>query len=68
MCLDEPPQDEPLCVKWCLSDALTYVDGDEEEVKEDTADEMDMGLDSLVKKHGLRTVMESLAKMKEKES
>lgn len=27
----EPPPPEPLCVKWCLSDALTYVERVEEE-------------------------------------
>ena len=30
MCLDDPPQDEPLCVKWCLADALTYEEVDED--------------------------------------
>lgn len=25
----EPPQPEPLCVKWCLSDALTYLEREE---------------------------------------
>lgn len=27
----EPPPPEPLCVKWCLSDALTYVEREEED-------------------------------------
>ena len=70
MCLDDPPQDEPLCVKWCLADALTYeeVDDYDEEVKEETKDEMETGLDSLIKKHGIAKVMESLDKMKEEKS
>jgi len=65
MCLDEPPLDEPLCVKWCLADTLTYEERDEEEVKEATKDEMETGLKALVKEHGLNTVMESLARMEE---
>ncbi|MDD1778228.1 MAG: (4Fe-4S)-binding protein [Candidatus Helarchaeota archaeon] len=28
---DEPPQPKPLCVKWCLNEALTYVEKKEEE-------------------------------------
>ena len=31
MCEEEPPLPEPMCVKWCLSDALTYVEREEEE-------------------------------------
>ncbi len=27
----EPPPREPLCVKWCLSDALTYFEREEED-------------------------------------
>lgn len=27
----EPPPPEPLCVKWCLPDALTYVEREEED-------------------------------------
>ena len=67
MCLNDPPLNEPLCVKWCLSDALTYEERDEDEgeEKEETRDEMETGLESLIKKHGLVKVMESLAKMKE---
>lgn len=70
MCLDDPPQDEPLCVKWCLADALTYeeVDDNDEDVKEETADEMETGLDSLIKKHGFKKVMEILARMKKEKS
>jgi len=24
MCEDDPPQEKPLCVQWCLNDALIY--------------------------------------------
>lgn len=27
----EPPPPEPLCVKWCLTDALTYIEREEED-------------------------------------
>ena len=30
MCEDDPPQEKPLCVQWCLNDALTYEEREEE--------------------------------------
>ncbi|MBT3363744.1 MAG: (4Fe-4S)-binding protein [Chloroflexi bacterium] len=66
MCLDDPPQDEPLCVKWCHADALTYEEREEEgEEAKKKPDEMEVGLQSLVKNHGAKKVMESLAKLKQ---
>jgi benzoyl-CoA reductase subunit BamC len=64
MCQDEPPLEEPLCVQWCLSDALTYEEREEEEEEEkDERKEMEIGLDALVKKHGLKTVKDTLARI-----
>ena len=31
MCGEEPPLTEPMCVKWCMSDALTYEEREEED-------------------------------------
>jgi benzoyl-CoA reductase subunit BamC len=62
MCLDEPPQDEPLCVQVCRCDALTYEES-EEEAEEEKPEELLLGLESLVKKHGSKKIMESLARM-----
>ena len=48
----EPPQPEPLCVKVCLSDALTYVEREEEgESEEDTGDK-ERAIDYLIEKYG----------------
>ena len=59
-------EDEPMCVKWCTADAL-ILEEREEEVEEDeeveAAEELEIGLESLARKHGLTKVMESLAKM-----
>ncbi|MFC1950820.1 (4Fe-4S)-binding protein [Chloroflexota bacterium] len=65
MCLNDPPLDEPLCVKWCLADALTYEEKEEEGEEEPVRDEMETGLEALVRKHGIKTVVNSLARMKE---
>jgi len=65
MCEEEPPLPEPLCVQWCLSDALTYEEREEEEEgeEEEKREEMEIGLESLVKKHGLKTVKDTLARI-----
>ena len=68
MCEDE---EEPLCVKWCLADALTYeemeeeVEEEEEEVK---LGDMETGLESLANKYGLQKIMDTVARMSKKGS
>ena len=57
-------EDEPLCVKWCMVDALTYEER-EEEIEEEAAlpDEIEIGLESLVNKHGLDKVADMVAQI-----
>ena len=57
-------EDEPLCVKWCMVDALTYEER-EEEIEEEAAlpDEIEIGLESLVNKHGLYKVADMVAQI-----
>lgn len=62
-------EDEPLCVKWCLNDALIYEER-EEEVEEDgieTQEEMEIGLEVLVDKFGLEKITDAVTRMREKE-
>ena len=63
MCEDDPPLPEPLCVQWCLSDALTYEEREEEGEEEEKPGEMEIGLESLVNSYGLQQVMDTLARM-----
>jgi benzoyl-CoA reductase subunit BamC len=55
-------EEEPLCVKWCLVDALTVsvreVEVKTEEVKRE---EMEIGLEALVKRHGIDKVLDTVA-------
>jgi len=67
MCEDDPEQEEPLCVKWCLSDALTYEEREEEVEEEVLLDEMETGLKSLVDKYGLNNLIDSIARMSQKD-
>jgi len=67
MCEDDPPQEEPLCVKWCLADALTYEEREEEVEEEVKLDEMEIGLKSLIDKNGMQKVMDAVARMSQKD-
>lgn len=66
MCEEE---DEPLCVKWCLVDALIYEEREVEiEVEEeDGPKELEVGLDALADKFGMQTIMDAVARMSNKE-
>jgi benzoyl-CoA reductase subunit BamC len=66
MCESDPPLPEPMCVQWCLNDALTYEER-EEEVEEDVKlDEMEIGLETLASKYGLQKVLDTVARMTKK--
>lgn len=57
-------EEEPLCVKWCLVDALTYTERQEEAAAvEVNLEEIEIGLKSLVGKHGLDKVIDTVAQM-----
>jgi benzoyl-CoA reductase subunit BamC len=62
-------EDEPLCVKWCINDALVYEER-EEETEEDeleALEEMELGLEVLADKFGLEKIKRAVTRMREKE-
>jgi benzoyl-CoA reductase subunit BamC len=63
MCEEKSPQEEPLCVQWCINDALTYEEREEEGEEEEKPREMEVGLESLVKKYGVKTIRDTLARI-----
>ena len=63
MCSSDPTLEKPLCVQWCLADALIYEEREEEVSEETTVDELEVGLDALANKYGLNKLNELLAKM-----
>lgn len=67
MCESDPPLEEPSCVQWCLSDALTYEEREEEVDEETELEEMEIGLESLVDKFGLEKVADAVVRMSRKE-
>lgn len=63
MCESDPPLEEPMCVKWCLADALTYEEREEEAEEEEKREEMEIGLESLANKYGLKKIMDAVVRM-----
>jgi len=63
MCESDPPLTEPMCVQWCLADALTYEEREEEVDEEEKLEEMEIGLESLAKKYGLQKIMDTVVRM-----
>ncbi len=66
MCEDDPPLEKPLCVQWCINDALTYEEREEEVEEEVKLDEMEIGLESLIDKYGMQKVKDAVARMSQK--
>lgn len=63
MCEDDPPQEKPLCVQWCITDALTYEEREEEADEEEKPDDMETGLEALADKYGMEKLVDTVARM-----
>ena len=63
MCEDEPPLEEPLCVKWCIYDALTYEVREEEVDEAEELDDVEVGISALVDKYGMMKLIETITRM-----
>ena len=66
MCEDNPPQEKPLCVQWCINDALIYEEREEEVEEEEKLGDMEIGLESLVNQYGLQKIIDTAARMSKK--
>ena len=60
----EPSIEEPLCVQWCLADALVYEEREEEVAEEVGVEDVDAGLEALANKHGWDKVADALGRAK----
>jgi benzoyl-CoA reductase subunit BamC len=64
MCESDPPLEEPMCVKWCLADALTYEEREVEvDEEEETREDMEIGLESLANKYGLQKIIDAVTRL-----
>lgn len=60
-------EEEPLCVKWCLVDALICEEREEEREEKPQLGEMEIGLQALADQHGMQKLMDSIARMSKKD-
>jgi len=67
MCESDPSIEVPMCVQWCLADALIY-DEREEEVEEEAEEiyEVDAGLEALANIHGWSKVLDAVTRLAKK--
>jgi benzoyl-CoA reductase subunit BamC len=65
MCESDPDLEEPLCVQWCLNDALIYEEREEEVEEEEKPEDLEIGLETLANKFGLDKMLDTIARMSE---
>jgi benzoyl-CoA reductase subunit BamC len=63
MCESDPPLEKPMCVQWCLNDALVYEEREEETDEEVKLEDLEIGLESLANKYGLHKIMDIVTRM-----
>ena len=66
MCETDPTLEEPMCVQWCLADALIYEEREEEVVEEVSVDDVDVGVEALANKHGWDKLLDAVSRMSKK--
>jgi benzoyl-CoA reductase subunit BamC len=66
MCESDPTLSEPMCVKWCLADALIFEEREEAGEEEAPLEELEIGLESLANKHGMQKIMDAVVRMSKK--
>jgi len=56
-------EDEPMCVKWCITDALVLEEREEELEVVEEPEALESGLTALAEKHGFQKIMDAVARM-----
>jgi benzoyl-CoA reductase subunit BamC len=67
MCEDDPPQEKPLCVQWCLNDVLKYEEREEEVEEGEEVKDLEAGLNSMIDKYGMDKIADTLTRISKKE-
>ncbi len=64
MCESDPPLEKPLCVQWCLNDALVYEEREEEvDEEEEKPEDAELAVEALIDKYGFDKVSDVLARI-----
>jgi len=67
MCESDPSLTEPMCVQWCLADALVYEEREEEVEVVEEPEEIEIGLEAMANKFGWRKILDTAARMAEED-
>ena len=67
LCESDPPLEKPMCVQVCLNHVLTYEEREEEVEEGVELKAVESGLTSMIDKYGLQTVMDTVARMAQKD-
>jgi benzoyl-CoA reductase subunit BamC len=63
MCESDPTLEKPLCVQWCITDALTYEEREEESEEVAKPEDVEIGLEALIEKYGMEKVAETVSRL-----
>jgi benzoyl-CoA reductase subunit BamC len=66
MCESDPTLKEPMCVQWCLAEALVYEEREEEVEDIEEPAEIEVGLEAMANKFGWDKLIETAARMSKK--
>jgi benzoyl-CoA reductase subunit BamC len=66
MCESDPTLTEPMCVQWCLAEALTYEERVIEVEEDEPLGELEVGLEALANSHGWDKLVDTVARMAKK--
>ncbi|HUU02998.1 MAG TPA: (4Fe-4S)-binding protein [Myxococcota bacterium] len=68
MCESEPALEKPMCVQWCLNEALIYEEREEEvEEEEEVREELEIGLEAMANKFGWQQIKDTVARISKKD-
>jgi benzoyl-CoA reductase subunit BamC len=67
MCESEPPLEAPMCVQWCLAEALVYEEREEVVEEEETPEEVEIGIEAMAHKYGWQKVIDTISRLSKKE-
>ncbi|MEW6258794.1 MAG: (4Fe-4S)-binding protein [Thermodesulfobacteriota bacterium] len=56
-------EEKPLCVEWCITDALIYEEREEEVEVQPEIEELEAGLEALIDKYGLDKTLETVSRI-----
>jgi len=66
MCESDPTLEQPMCVQWCLADALIYEEREEEVEVVEEPEDVEIGLEALANEHGWPKLLETVDRLTRK--